>query len=160
MLYRVSKGPVSIQSLRQALRRITDKHAVLRTCLRFDSVSGILTQDVQSNDVQDWFGFDISVINNDDELKMIFNDELTKRTNFDLRNGRVFRCHILRQYSSAVDDDDHLSIDDWIIFNFHHVAFDGESEQIFLEDLQQSYIYAQKLRIHNEQTALQYIDCK
>jgi hypothetical protein len=151
LLCRVSKCSVSIESLRRALRRITEKHAILRTCLRFDVVSGNLIQYVQANDIQDWFGFDISVIEDDNDLKTIFNDEITNRTHFDLNEGRVFRCHIVRRFSSAMNENEFLSVGDWIIFNFHHIAFDGESEQIFLDDLQECYGHEQQL---------QYIDCK
>ena len=38
----------------------------------------------------------------------------------------MFRCHILRQSSSS---------NDLIVFNFHHVAFDGASIEIFFRDL-------------------------
>jgi NRPS condensation-like uncharacterized protein len=58
------------------------------------------------------------------------------------------------------DKDDVLSTGDWIIFNFHHAAFDGESEQIFLDDLQEFYNHEQQLQLNNSQTALEYIDCK
>ena len=154
-LYRLSERSLSIESLRQALRQITKKHSILRTCLRFDTIHGNLIQYVQN---KDWFELDVSIIDDDNHLKMIFNDEMTNRRHFDLNEGRVFRCHILRRRSSSVQNDDLLSVNDWIIFNFHHIAFDGESEQIFLDDLQQFYNDEQKG--NNQQTILQYIDCK
>lgn len=158
---RLSKCSISIECFRRVLRRITEKHAILRTCLRFDTVSGNLIQYVQANNIQDWFGFGISFIDDDNDLKTIFNDEVTNRTHFDINEGRVFRCHIVRRRSSTMNDNDSLSVGDWIIFNFHHIAFDGESEQIFFDDLHEFYNNEQQqLQVNDENTILQYIDCK
>ena len=157
-LYRLSERSLSIESLRRSLRQITEKHSILRTCLRFDTINGNLIQYVRNNDIQDWFGLDVSVIEDDNDLQMIFNDEMTNRRHFHLNEGRVFRCHIVRRRSSDIDDKDLLSVNDWIIFNFHHIAFDGQSEQIFLDDLQQFYNDQQKS--NNQQIIFQYIDCK
>lgn len=159
-LYRVSKSPISIERLRRTLRQMTGKHAVLRTSVQLDLARGHLTQHIHPNDGQDWFGFEISVIDNRDELKPIFHDETTNRSHFDVGHGRVFRCHIVRQHQSTVNDDDVLLVDDWIIFNFHHIAFDGESEPIFLADLQQFYDQQQQRQDSAKQDVLQYIDCK
>jgi NRPS condensation-like uncharacterized protein len=160
LLCRLSEGSLSIECLQRALRQITRKHAILRTCLRFDPASGDLTQYIQPNDVQDWFGFDVSVIEDDNKLKTIFNDEVTNGTHFDLSQGRVFRCHTVCRRSSDTNDNGLLLVDDWIIFNFHHAAFDGESEQIFLDDLQKFYTHEQQLQVKDEQPTLQYIDCE
>lgn len=160
LLYQLTKTSVSLECFRRTLRRITEKHAILRTCLRFDISSGNLIQYVQTNDIQDWFDFEISIIDNDNDLKMIFNDEITNRKHFDINHGRVFRCHVVRRRSSTIIDEDFLAIDDWIIFNFHHIAFDGESEQIFFDDLQQLYELEQKIQVKDQETTLQYIDCK
>jgi NRPS condensation-like uncharacterized protein len=62
--------------------------------------------------------------------------------------------------SSIINDDAFLLPGDWIIFNFHHAAFDGESEQIFLDDLQEFYTQEQQFQVNNEKAALQYIDCE
>jgi NRPS condensation-like uncharacterized protein len=161
LLYRLSAGSLSIEHLRHALRQITLKHSILRTSLQFDPISGNLTQRVHSNEVQDWFICHTSIIDDDDILQTIFKDEITNRAHFNLVQGQVSRCHIVRRRSSLVNDkDDVLSTGDWIIFNFHHAAFDGESEQIFLDDLQEFYNHEQQLQLNNSQTALEYIDCK
>jgi hypothetical protein len=160
MLCQLSECSMSIECLRQGLRFLTGKHAILRTCLRFDPVNGNLTQYVQPNDVQDWFGFDVSVIQDDNKLKTIFNEEMTNRTHFDVSKGQVFRCHIVCRRSSTLNDDGFLLVGDWIIFNFHHVAFDGESEQIFLDDLQQFYTHEQQRQVNDDHAIPQYIDCE
>ena len=151
---------MSIERLRKTLRHITGKHAILRTSIQLDPASGALTQRVHSNDDEDRFGFEISVIDKRDELEAIFDDEATNRSHFDVDNGRVFRCHIVRPRRSIPNDNDLLSLDDWIIFNFHHIAFDGESEQIFLADFQHFYDQQQRIQKWPKQDTLQYIDCK
>lgn len=159
-LCRLSKASVSIERLRQTLRCLTEKHAILRTSVVLDPTTGHLIQYVQSNSIHDWFSFEISIIDNDDEIKTIFHDELTNRTYFDIAHGRVFRCHIVRQCSSMIDNTDLLSIGDWIIFNFHHMAFDGESQEIFFNDLQRFYAVQHQLEDNTKRNILQYIDCK
>ncbi len=164
LLYRVSQGSLSIKRLRGSLQQITRKHAILRTAFRFDSVNGNLTQYIQPNNVREWFSFCTTNIDNEKDerlLQTILFEEMTNRMHFDLTQGEVCRCHIVRHRSSInSDDDDILSIGDWIIFNFHHVAFDGESERIFLDELQKFYTHEQSLEANDEQTTLQYIDCK
>ncbi|CAF0953029.1 unnamed protein product [Adineta steineri] len=161
LIYRLSEGTISIKRLQRALRNITRKHAVLRTCLRMDPVHGNLIQYIQSNDKQDWFTFSKDIIQDDNMLATIFMNEWTNRSHFDLSQGRVSRCHILHyQRRSEKDDDNLLSIGDWIIFNFHHVAFDGESEQIFFNDLRNFYIDEQEQAVEDSEAALQYIDCE
>ncbi|UJR19788.1 hypothetical protein I4U23_022922 [Adineta vaga] len=156
LLCRLSKSSLSIEDLRQTLRQITAKHAILRTCVRLDPKTGHLSQYIQPNDIQDWFSFEISIIDDNNELKTIFNHEVINRKLFDIAFGRVFRCHIVRQRSSVVNATDLLSTDDWIIFNFHHIAFDGESERIFLDDFQQ--LYNHKHQKQDNDKLLQYID--
>ncbi|CAF1333405.1 unnamed protein product [Adineta ricciae] len=153
LLCRLSQSFISIIRLRETLQEITEKHDVLRTSIQFDSATGHLKQSVLPTSLQDCFTFKMSIIDDADELKTIFNDELTNRNYFDIERGRVFRCHIIRQRSTMCNDADLLSIGDWIIFNFHHIAFDGESEQIFLDDFHQLYS-----RQQHKQELLQYID--
>ena len=160
LLCQLSECSLSIKRLRHTLRLITEENAIFRTCLRFDAVSGNLTQSVQPNHVQDWFGFDVSVISDDKTLETIFNDETINRKYFDLSEGRVFRCHVVRRHPPASSTDDSLSVGDWIIFNFHHVAFDGESGRIFLENFQEFYKHKPQLHANDVQSKLQYIDCE
>ncbi|CAF3436816.1 unnamed protein product, partial [Rotaria sp. Silwood2] len=70
-------------------------------------------------------------------IEKILYDEETNPNLFDLNEGKVFRCHILRRSTST--DEDVLLISDIIIFSFHHIAFDGASIDIFFEDLQKAY---------------------
>ena len=164
LLYRLSQGFLSIQHLRGALQQIAEKHAVLRTSLQLDSNSGDLTQHIQPKNERDWFRFCITLTSDENEknsIEQIFMDEMANQTYFNINQGQVCRCHIVRRHSSTNEiDDDLLSIGDWIIFNFHHVAFDGESERIFLDELQKFYSSEPNLPDNEEQTRLQYIDCE
>ncbi|CAF4022209.1 unnamed protein product [Rotaria sp. Silwood1] len=161
LLYRLSEGSLSVQRLQQALRQITRKHAILRTSIQLDKVEENLTQCVQLNNAQDWFFYSTSIIDDDGMLENIFTNEMTDRTYFDVSAGQVARCHIVRRRSTVViENDDFLSVGDWIIFNFHHIAFDGQSEQIFFDDLHQFYTQTHDLKFDDQEITLQYIDCK
>ena len=160
----MSQGSLSLKHLRAALQQVARKQAILRTAIRFDSDNGNLTQYIQPNNVREWFSFRTTNIDKEKDknmLQRIIFDEMTNRMHFDLIQGQVCRCHIVRHHSSNnTDDDDILTIDDWIIFNFHHVAFDGESVRIFFDELHKFYNHEQYPENNDEKTTLQYIDCK
>ena len=143
MVFRVSQNCVSIKRLREALEQITLKHAILRTSVQLDNMT-------QSIHLQDRFTFSVSLIENN-SIETILLDENSNKTYFNLEQGQVFRCHLVQHCAS----DDFLFTGDWIIFNFHHAAFDGESERIFLNELQQFYRNKEK---NHQALMLQYID--
>ena len=153
LLFRVSDNSLSIECLRQVLAKITEKHTILRTSLRFDSANGNLMQHIQSNNQ---FTFSISSIEDKSSIETIFSDESNNRRHFNVEQGQVFRCRIVREQSSVLDenDSDLLCQGDWIIFNFHHAAFDGQSEEIFLNELQQFY----RNRESDQKLVVGYID--
>ena len=95
----------------------------------------------------------ITQINDEQHMEDIIYDEETNASLFDLSEGRVFRSHILRRSNSI--DSDMLMIGDLIIFNFHHIAFDGSSIEIFLNDLYKAYSSADQ---HLECDSFDYID--
>jgi hypothetical protein len=107
------------------------------------------------NDIK-LYGF--SVLNlrhdiEDDKIDKTINDIINHSNLFNLSQGRVIHCHIVRHYSP---NDDLLSKDDLILFCMHHSAFDGTSMSIFLRDLVLAYETDYSLPM-NENT-LQYID--
>ena len=162
LLYRLSEGFLFIKDLRRALQQIALKHAVLRTSIQLDLVNGNLTQRIQSENDRDWFTFCTTFIDGEEDkslIEKIFIKEMTNQTYFDVNQGQVCRCHIVH-HSRPINDDDLISTGDWIIFNFHHAAFDGESERVFLDELRRFYSAEQNLLDHDEQTMLQYIDCE
>ncbi|CAF3036926.1 unnamed protein product [Rotaria sp. Silwood2] len=161
LFYQLSKGSLSIKRLRRALQQITKKHTSLRTSLGFDPIKGSLTQSIHPHDAQDWFTFSESTVNDVNTLKNIFMNDLTIKTNFDLAKGQVCHFHVVHhQLSTQSDNEDLLYVGDCILFTFHHAVFDGESVDIFINDLREAYTNEEKFSINNTKAALQYIDCK
>lgn len=150
LLYRLSEGCLSIKDLRRALQKIALKHTVLRTSVQ---LNGNLTQRIHSENDRDWFIF-CTTFGDENVIKKIFMEEMTNQRYFDVSQGHVCRCHIVC-HRSSISDSDVISTGDWIIFNFHHAAFDGESERIFLDELRRFYSNEQE-----QDALLQYIDCK
>ncbi|CAF0888335.1 unnamed protein product [Didymodactylos carnosus] len=75
---------------------------------------------------------------------------------FDLEQGRVFHCHLIRRSDSSNSNDDLLNQNDLLLFNIHHSAFDGYSQyRLFPQYLHLAYtntIY------ERHQRQIQYID--
>jgi hypothetical protein len=169
-LYRVTSitNHVSISRLRRAFQAVITRHHILRTALFLDTTGTIIQHYLDmtlTNDDMKLYGF--SVINlphgdNDDEhsIDVTINDIINHPDLFDLSQGRVLHCHILRHCRPADDlsfeNDDLLSKGDWILFCTHHSAFDGASTFIFLRDLSLTYETDCLLPINDN--TLQYID--
>ena len=95
----------------------------------------------------------INLHDNNRTIDEVFNDIINQPNLFDLTEGRVIHCHLLRQY---LTDDDILSKDDYILFYIHHSAFDGASTSIFLHDL--AFAYETDSSLPLKGNTLQYID--
>ncbi|CAF1212938.1 unnamed protein product, partial [Didymodactylos carnosus] len=137
-------GRVSIEKLRHSLLLVIEKHSPLRTALKYDQNEECLMQTIKPMTFgHDLYKFQISKIRSREELENILFDEETNETYFDLANGIVFRCHIIRMMSEIDDDDDLAAssarMNDYILFNFHHVAFDGYSTELFQDELHLAY---------------------
>ncbi|CAF4193200.1 unnamed protein product, partial [Rotaria sordida] len=153
LIYKLTSATLlSIDRLRQALTYIIDKHEILRTALIYDQDKLIQKILPTSNDL---FDLEISCVISDTHLKQIVLNEEANRPLFDLEQGRVFRCHIIRQ-SFNNNDDNNLKQDDIILFNFHHIAIDGSSIIIFVNDLRQ-VLTMQALSTNNEDN-ITYLD--
>ncbi len=160
-LYRItsSTNHVSISRLCRALQAVITRHNILRTALYFDTDGTIIQHCLDmSNTHNDIKLYGFSVLNlrhdiEDDKIDKTINDIINHSNLFNLSQGRVIHCHIVRHYSP---NDDLLSKDDLILFCMHHSAFDGTSMSIFLRDLVLAYETDYSLPM-NENT-LQYID--
>ncbi|CAF4360152.1 unnamed protein product [Rotaria sp. Silwood2] len=153
LIYKLtSVTSLSIDRLRQALTFIVSKHEILRTALIYDEDKLIQKVLPISNDL---FNLETTYVMNDTHLKEILYNEETNRFLFNLEQGRVFRCHILRQ-SFHNDDDNNLKQNDIILFNFHHIAVDGSSITIFINDLRQA-LTKQELS-NNKEDNITYLD--
>jgi hypothetical protein len=142
------KSQLITSRLRSSLQLLVEKHASLRTCLQMsdDDQSELRQHILLSNSIE--VPLVESWIDNDDDLYNIIADAETNRSHFDLIQGHVFRSHVIR-YRKRNDD----SI---IVFNFHHSAFDGTSEVLFLNDLCEAYSTGELTDLTNE--APTYLD--
>jgi hypothetical protein len=131
----ISPTPLSISRLHHALSLIVEKHASLRTALIYDNEK--LVQQVLPISTN-FYDFKTTYIQTNVDVNEILLFEERNQALFDLSQGRVFRCHLLR-YSSEVDDDDNLYQNDIILFNFHHITTDGISMLVFINDLRQAF---------------------
>ncbi|CAF3920869.1 unnamed protein product, partial [Rotaria sordida] len=153
LIYKLtSTTSLSIDRLRQALTLIIAKHEILRIALIYDQDKLIQKILPLSNDL---FDLETTCVINDTHLKQIVLNEETNRALFDLEQGRVFRCHILRQ-SFTNNDDNNLKQEDIILFNFHHIAIDGSSIIVFINDLRQAF--TMQVLSNNNEDSITYLD--
>lgn len=148
-----SNTTLSIDQLRQALSLVLIKHPILRTALFYDQEQ--LMQKVLPT-TSDLYDIEFTNIENDEQLKEIFYDEETNRTLLNPEQGRVFRCHVLHFFNGQNHDEDQLKQNDILIFNFHHIAIDGNSIPIFINDLRQA-LTTHKLPLDGE-NVVDYLD--
>ncbi|CAF3887584.1 unnamed protein product [Rotaria sp. Silwood1] len=134
LVYEIIQTSISLKRLEQALMTIIHKHKILRTRLLFDENLGELQQEILDEISPIII---VTEVDNEKDVEKILYDEETNPNLFNLNEGKVFRCHVLRRSTSM--DQNLLLISDIIIFNFHHIAFDGASIDIFFEDLQIAY---------------------
>jgi hypothetical protein len=154
--------PVSITRIRRALRAVVAKHSILRTALYLD-VDGRLVQHRmnidETFDEQEHFGFTVLEVSDDTTIETKLEEICYNYETFNLAKGRVTDFHILRDqycYHSSSQNDDLLTDDDLIIFNFHHSVFDGSSLSIFFRDFCVAYETDCSLPV--DDNAFQYID--
>jgi hypothetical protein len=163
LFYRISSGDgtISIIRLYRALKAMVAKHKILCTALDFDT-NGVPIQTVMdiidSCDDQSIFGFTILEVEYDiDENMSSINDKIQSSEVFNLRNGRVLHCHIIRRrFLSSSHSEDLLIDGDLVVFSLHHSVFDGASAPIFIQDLCMAYDVDRPLP--NSDDGLQYID--
>ncbi|CAF1565929.1 unnamed protein product, partial [Didymodactylos carnosus] len=163
IIFKIKCGKVSIQRLRMALLNIIYKYSVLRTSVKYNSNKNQLEQNIKSmsiplgttRDADDYYQFQLSKIDQEDELKILLLNE-KKMKCFDIENGIVFRCHLIKYHKDDNNNDsDSLYHDDFIIFNYHHIVGDITSYKPFITALQNAYENCQNI---NDEIPLQYID--
>ena len=157
-LYRLyPQHTLSIKQLHLALQLIVTKHLSLRTSLIFDTESNRLVQRIidSKDNKQQLFTFIESTFQTEEQLINIMHDEKRNSQLFNLAQGLVFRCHLVRH--KQFPSNDLLTDKDAIIFNFHHAMFDFPSMNVFLYDLDQTYTTGQ-LTI-DDTTVPHYFDC-
>ncbi len=167
-LYRItsSTSHVSVSRLYHALQAVIKRHNILRTALYLDNNGTImqhcLEMNISNNDMKT-YGFSVITLQNDENnchIDKRINDIINQADLFDLSQGRVIHCHILRHYHSndnlSFENDDLLSKNDFILFSMHHSAFDGTSTSIFLHEL--ALAYETNCLLPMNDNTLQYMD--
>ncbi|MCB1120174.1 MAG: amino acid adenylation domain-containing protein, partial [Verrucomicrobiae bacterium] len=122
------RGNLNIQTLRNALTRIVQRHEPLRTI--FEEINGQPVQVVQP--VED-FEIPISELRGLDEAELSKSiDAYRKREAskaFDLEKDMMLRASLLR-----ISDTDHV-----LLITIHHIASDGWSIGVFIKELSEIY---------------------
>jgi hypothetical protein len=157
IVLRVVKGSLSISRLLVAVRWVLNKHAVLRTSLIFNNDDNTLLQYVTDKH-QTFTLMNEQTFNDEDELLDIIAQITVDPNLFDLFDGRVFHCRILREQmlSNKNTDNEFITDSDVLVIAFHHAAYDRSSRQIFLNDL--SIAYNSNIMAEVDDELLQYID--
>lgn len=137
------KGILRFDRLEYALKVILERHTTLRTVFKQD-VNGNISQEILT--IDDWCVFyeTKTSILTDKGLEDYVN-ELSEKP-FNLKEDYMLKAHLLESDTS------------YLILIFHHIAFDGWSESLFLEELQ--LIYNLYENPHIDQTTLNSISYK
>ena len=138
--YRV-QGKLNLAALEQSINTIIKRHDTLRT--RFQTVDGELKQ-VVANDV----ALKVEVAEpTESEMQRLASEE--GRAAFDLTAGLLLRAKVLR-----LSEAEHL-----LLLTFHHIAIDGWSIGIFLDELSRCYeAFASGAKPELAPLPLQYAD--
>lgn len=155
VVVKIVTGSLSTSRLQRTLRELCKKHKTLRTSLIFDTENSTLKQYITDEHPMDTWTTD-RIFKNEDEMIKIIYQTATDAHLFDVSNGRVFNCQILRQEKYADDDFEKIIEGDLILFAFQHVAFDLLTSQIFLNDLCSTYNSDEKWT--ETEQSLEYID--
>jgi amino acid adenylation domain-containing protein len=111
-------GEVDYSLINQTIRLIAARHETLRT--NFYTNNGKLYQRIDDN-----ASVECQVVNLENEIsKVEVAEELVvtqSSYSFDLKNGPLFLAKIIK-----LSDDTH-----WLVLVFHHIIFDGWSEELF-----------------------------
>ncbi len=106
-------GPLDLEALRRALQTLLDRHEALRAVYLPDGTG----YRIQPSSV-----FDLTLLNEGTEQEILAHEQ---NTPFDLEHGPLIRASLLRR-----GQDDH-----YLILNAHHLACDGWSYNVILQEL-------------------------
>ncbi|CAF3271302.1 unnamed protein product [Rotaria sp. Silwood2] len=155
--FRVLTNSFSLVRLCRALQSVLEKQQVLRTSVFLNSDDDIFIQRVL--DSHETFHFSpIQTFENDEDLHSMIYQIGINRNLFDVSNGRVFHCQVLRRkmMNKHSTNEELLHVDDVLVIVFHHIPYDRSSQQIFLDD--SSIVYNMNRSLSIEKDAFNYID--
>jgi hypothetical protein len=148
---------VSIKRLREALRRVIMKHAILHTSFHFDPSTNKWFQRIEPF-VNDNEGFTFALtegVESYDDINRVVMGEFSNVGLFDIERGQLVRLHIARKAKPPPINEDLLQAGDIIIFTIRHEAIAGSSVEIFLFNLARSYDEGELVV---DQNAISYLD--
>jgi amino acid adenylation domain-containing protein len=121
-------GALDIAALQRVLQEIVRRHESLRTV--FTAVNGGLRQIVHTDTRLPWDFIDCSQQSESERTKLL-DEQLRNRArqSFDLSSGPLIRAALF-----CTDNGAHL-----LALNFHHIVFDGWSEQVLFRELRSLY---------------------
>jgi acyl transferase domain-containing protein/acyl-CoA synthetase (AMP-forming)/AMP-acid ligase II len=135
------KGVLHLETMRQAVQKLVDRHEVLRTTISSQGDSQqilpLLKTDVSLIDFS-------NVDNKESQIAEWFKNE--SLTAFDLSNGSLFRVHILKLQEQV-----HL-----LVLTAHHIIVDGWSMGVILQDLAVLYSAAYRSEDCQLQSPMQF----
>ena len=126
------KGPLNIQALEYALRRIIERHETLRTVIR--ETDGIPFQECLSSDA--WSLTVTEVFTNKEEMRSYI--DATVKATFDLSTDFCLRANLI-----PISSNEH-----GLLLTTHHIAIDGWSIPILINEL--VWFYNKKSKGANE----------
>ena len=143
--------------LLRALRFLLSKHKILSTSLSYNNEDNTLQQCITHNHQTFTFA-DEQIYENESDVNNIIYKTITNPALFDLSNGRVVHCQILRQQKLPHDNDDNklITSSDLLIIAAHHAVLDRLSFQILLQELRLAY--NNNIAWSDDEQSLQYID--
>ena len=139
-ILQVDCGKISVQRLKRTLQSILQRHKILCTSLIFNEGHDAMMQCIIDQHLKAAFLTE-QTFENQLELQDIINQIILDPTLFDLSDGRVFHCRILRRQSflKEIQDNAFIRGNDVVLIMFHHAAFDRSSRHIFFNDLRMIY---------------------
>lgn len=122
------QGPLDVQKLQQVFTVIIQRHEVLRTC--FNKNEQTATQNIREEFELPFTQYDVSALDaagQQQRISQLFENEAAKP--FNLSCDILFRATLIKRAS-----DNHR-----LLITMHHIASDGWSRQIFVEELIKLY---------------------
>ena len=140
-------GGLNAQTVQAALRRLVERHAVLRTRYALDA-NGSAVQVVQAEPVFGWTVCESAAASAEDHMQaLLAESQAFAAQPFDLEQGHVFRG-ALHCFSDGVME---------LFVGVHHIAADGGSVELLLQELVSLLVDPAQAGLQ-EPPALQYAD--
>ncbi|WP_176308614.1 condensation domain-containing protein [Micromonospora sp. NBS 11-29] len=118
---------IDAQRLRQALRAVIDRHAVLRTVFRPDGTAAVRATGGDDDPLDE---YDLRERAPDDASRRILRRVRQAHLRpFDLAAGGLLRAQLFRRGGGV----------DLLALHLHHIACDGRSQQVLVDDLAAAY---------------------